>query len=530
MTEFILPPSIGPASVEWELVDFSSIFPNTFGGAPKTYDRGQRWLAKIAYQNVSQADRATMMRFAAGLRGKANRTWVWDPSYTQRGSFPGGELLTNADFSNGTTGWAAATATMIASKGSMRVTNTKASGTADFFVEQTNVPVTQYAPHILRGAIGQMSPNTLASSTGIFSTPLSGTYAVAGPRLVTQTIIPPGSTIAQVAPGVFDSTGLVTTADDWGEVSYATLQRCALLDAGVNAFQYSMDFTQSAWTKQNTTALAANHTGPWGGSTAGTLIETTANGVHSVYQSAANAATQDWFICVALHPGGLANARNFAFLYLTDLGSNAATVSFNLTTGAIVSAASGAGTVTNARAGSDATLGNGYVYCWLVATIPSSITTLYGRLLMSTDGTTVSYTGSATGDIIVSAMTFGPGGVPGQLVQTGATAYPAGSLIPVVGNSIPMKGLPINTNGLLLAGDMFEINGELKRALSDLNSSGAGLGTITFEPSLRSASFADSAPVIFGRPLGKFALMQNAAWPTRPGFFSDFSLTLGEAA
>lgn len=96
------------------------------------------------------------------------------------------------------------------------------------------------------------------------------------------------------------------------------------------------------------------------------------------------------------------------------------------------------------------------------------------------------------------------------------------------GGKLIIDGLPTSTNGLALAGDWFEINGELKRLTADLNSDGSGNGYLIFEPTLR-ASPADNTPIVFRSPMGKFLLAEESTgWSTRPGILSDIELNLIE--
>lgn len=96
------------------------------------------------------------------------------------------------------------------------------------------------------------------------------------------------------------------------------------------------------------------------------------------------------------------------------------------------------------------------------------------------------------------------------------------------GNKLIVDGLPASTLGVARAGDLFEVNGELKRLTADLNSDGSGNGYMIFEPSLRTAP-ANNAPIIFRSPMGKFMLgSDSTSWDTRPGIISDIEINLIE--
>jgi hypothetical protein len=83
------------------------------------------------------------------------------------------------------------------------------------------------------------------------------------------------------------------------------------------------------------------------------------------------------------------------------------------------------------------------------------------------------------------------------------------------GNALHLKGLPASTDGLLLPGDYFEINGEIKQATAALNSDAASLGYLQFEPALV-RSPADNDPINVTDPMGKF-LVSNIKVDNRFG-------------
>ena len=71
----------------------------------------------------------------------------------------------------------------------------------------------------------------------------------------------------------------------------------------------------------------------------------------------------------------------------------------------------------------------------------------------------------------------------------------------------------IDQTGLLLPGDFFEVNGELKKVTASVNSDGAGDATIAFTPSLR-ASPTDNALLTLNNPTCTMMLSGDAqaAW------------------
>jgi len=87
--------------------------------------------------------------------------------------------------------------------------------------------------------------------------------------------------------------------------------------------------------------------------------------------------------------------------------------------------------------------------------------------------------------------------------------------------------LTASSNGLLLPGDYFEINGELKQVTSSLNSDAAGCGVLNFRPSLHTPP-TNNDPVVFNKPLGTFVLGGDSTWDSTFGSYLDCELTLDE--
>lgn len=87
--------------------------------------------------------------------------------------------------------------------------------------------------------------------------------------------------------------------------------------------------------------------------------------------------------------------------------------------------------------------------------------------------------------------------------------------------------LPSSASGLLLSGDFFEINGELKRATAPLNSDSSGVGYLKFRPGM-SVMPANNAPVIIGNPYGRFMAASDPRMVERFGTYADYELDLIE--
>jgi hypothetical protein len=523
--DFLLPPHIPVAEVEWQLVDYSSLFPNTFGGEPKTYDRGQRWLARYRFENLRDADRATLMALAGQLRGKSNRLWAWDPTNFRRGSFPTSELLPNNTFANGTAGWAAGTAgsnwTLSVQGRVARSTRTQV--TAVDYALLANPQVTglvSLAPYVSRFMVLAGRGST-ASGHAIndVSNAVSGA-AQTSLGLLSQVFVP---TTAALQPGITSLTNSGALAGDYLEFPYTSLSRCALVDGGANLLTHSSQIDNAAWTKAGATVAANAFTAPDGTATADVLVENTANSAHRVDgpNVAAGATAEDYVFAVALRDVG----RAWAYVQLySGGGANSVITYVNLAAGTLGSDTTN-GAWTN-RVRSIRPLGNGWHYVMIGGRKPATDAVVTARIGAASADLVPSYTGSGSNATAIWRATVARGLNSVRLVETGASALPTGTA--QTGTSLHLKGLPPSASGLLLPGDRFQVGSETKIATAPLDTDAAGLGFLQFEPALRAAA-ADSAPVIIHEPMQKFVLAESASWPTRPGRFSDFSLVLAEA-
>lgn len=92
------------------------------------------------------------------------------------------------------------------------------------------------------------------------------------------------------------------------------------------------------------------------------------------------------------------------------------------------------------------------------------------------------------------------------------------------GASLLTDGWTPSTAGILKAGDMLGVNGELKMVVADAASDAGGNATLAIEPPLRAAP-ADNAPLVLTRPTAVFGLTEDtSAWSVRPALRSSFQL------
>lgn len=97
-----------------------------------------------------------------------------------------------------------------------------------------------------------------------------------------------------------------------------------------------------------------------------------------------------------------------------------------------------------------------------------------------------------------------------------------------IGFSLNISGASANTT-ILLAGEYFTVNGELKVVTYDCVSNGVGDATVVFEPPLRQSP-VDATPLVLDEPKCKFRLSQpRCEWEVRPGKFYFMTVDAVEA-
>lgn len=525
--DVLIPPDIPIAEIEWRILDNTAVSTSPLNGVTTTFTRpGTRWGARLSFRNLKDRDRARLLAILAAVRGRSGRVYFTsaaDPARSGGYSFP--ELFTNADFSNGVTGWTAQNATLAVRDRVMRMTASRATGSSPGFSQ--NPTVTQYRPLVARSIFG--ARNRSGVTIGIYNADAGGTANYGADRTGYQAISwVPGSTSAgSTYPVVYDGAGTVSINGDWIECPFTSLSHCALVDNAPNAFTRSDEIDHADWTKTNVTVTANVINGPSGAATADQLIESTANSTHHLTRTTAKAAVaQDWCFAGWFHAGTLADARNRILLRVGDVnGSDYAQGYFDLSTG-VANTPSAGGTTANARSFMQLA-GGGWYYCAILCTT-STGTTVGGRVYMVESGTTTSYAGLTTADIGVARLALAQSSVPMRLAQT-TSAATTGAL--QTGSGLYLKGLPASTQNIRAAGDMVEIilptGSQLVRLTAALDSDAAGLGYLQFENPVRTSP-ADNAAVIFNQPMMRGILSEGPAWPTRPGLFSDFDIDLIE--
>jgi len=518
--DVLIPPDIPIAEIEWRILDNTAVSTSPLNGVTTTFTRpGTRWGARLSFRNLKDRDRARLLAILAAVRGRSGRiyfTSAADPARTGGYSFP--ELFTNADFANGTTGWTTTLASLAVRDRVARLTVSAPGSNPQIY--QTGIPVTQYAPHILRSMIlaGKGLGGVIVGPSITEASGQDANYVTARGLIFCVRVAAATSTSA-FAIVVASQSGYET--GHYLELPFTSYARCALVDNGGN-YMLQSDAAQTTWSASNLTVSANAHTAPDGTSTADGLIEDSSTGFHYLQQSYTRVSVaEDW--CVYADAATIASSRNVA-LDLADGAGNGASCVFDLTAGT-AGTPSVTGTATNARA-FIVNVGNGYWRCYLVARLPASTTARMQVLLAN--GSTLSYAGNGSGRISVWRMGAHRTGVPSRTTATAGTVTPPASQ---TGSGLYLKGLPASTQNIRAAGDMVEIilptGSQLVRLTAALDSDAAGLGYLQFENPVR-VSPADNAAVIFNQPMMRGILTEGPAWPTRPGLFSDFDIDLIE--
>jgi hypothetical protein len=531
MSDVLFPPSLAVARSRIRYLDATGVSRSPYGGVTRTAallgDRLGLSIEATIQGGTSAASaqyRSALMAFINALQGQLGRAYFWDHSYTKRGSFSCPELLTNNDFSNGTTGWTPTNVTLTAQDGVLRATKT-IGGTGTDAVQTATVAIN--IPYVVRVAF--KTPSNLASVLNAYSTggiaAVFNALAAGQGGVASVAVVPTGTSLTCDA---YDSSSGGTAGNYW-EAVWASIARCALADNAPNLLLQSQTFDVTWTTGGGSTSLIANQgTAPDGTVTGDYIRETSTLNVEHYMQQAVtvSSAVQDFtFVCsVASVTRGWAVVRLFE-----NTGNTEVRVWVNLATGALGTSATGANWA-NIRT-SVVSQGSGWYRVSVTGRKTNAATALTAIISSATADASLSYAGTVSQNAIVlwgaslAASSFSVAYTVTTTVASTGTAQ--------TGNTINLKGLPVSTNGLLLAGDQVEVvtsrGSELKIVTAPLNSDASGLGLLQFSPRLRGVP-ADNAAVIINRPMGKFVYSgNNIEWSNDPGVFSAAAFDFEEA-
>lgn len=535
MTDIWLPSWLDIARASISYRDSTAVSRNPYNGQIRTASLGGDKLgASIEFTPQggasTQMERAALMSFLSQMRGRQNRIFLTDTSYRRRGSFPTSELLTNNTFANGTSGWTASSLVSIsASDRALRLSRSSNNGADAGYVHQSGISLSQYVPYAVRGGTrpgrnsGVMYP-LVGAGTTLGSSVNGGNASSSAFGMITAAFVAMSASSYSVR--ISDASAIGPIPGDYFDLGYASLSRCAMADGGGNLMLRSDALQSVPWTVGGCTINSNQQTAPDGSVTADRIVEDGTSGSHYAQQAISVAGAEgDYCQYAFVQPFN----RTACWLTLNHSGGNL-TAYFTLTAGgSVFSILAGTGW-SNPRASIEA-IGGGWYRIYLLGRKTGAQTTINAQFgLANPTGTSV-YTGTNG----LSALDLWRCGVsqsalPVRPVQSVASAVAAESQR---GGGIYLKGLPPSTNGLLQLNDQFEVitslGSELKIASAPLDSDGAGLGYLKFDPPLR-GQLADNAAVIVHQPMGRFIFTGDyPQWLTEPGLISTASLELEEA-
>jgi hypothetical protein len=522
MTDYLWPPDIIPSSQTWGVLDPAGMFTSPLSGSVRTVSRpGARLRCMVTVPPIKGRDRRRLMAILGSLRGRSNRLWMPDYSVTREGPFPATELLTNNDFSNGTTGWSGGSVTQSASDRVLRSTRTGA-GSISFQYNPSSATGVQYAPYVVRAFVARSLPSAALLSIGIGSTSTNNAYAYAAAQaegLISASGVPSGTALHAT---LSDEQATGIGAGQYYDVSRVSLARCIQVDNGPNALLYSDQIDNAAWTKTGLSSVSANTvTAPDGSTTADALVEDAATSAHSVHQAVTvTSAAADYCLAIAVR----ASNRNWCALELTEgTGSTSVTQFFNVSTGATGTGATGASWSNRRQFVVD--MGGGWYCLVLIGRKTNAATSITARIYAASADNTADYAGGSFAALVLWRATLAQSSAPVRLTQTTTTATTGTSQ---TGRSLYVKGLPASTQGLLRQGDPVQLGNQLNFVASDLDSDAAGKGLLTVGLPWRHYP-ADNDPVIVNTPMAKMILAsEDINWDTGPGQFSSFQIELVE--
>ena len=272
----------------------------------------------------------------------------------------GPELVTNGDFSDGTTGWSTQNSTISVVDGKLRMT-VSANGGAYVFQAFSTTPGVAYAftgTLVFDGVNGNTFLGLAASkgNTNINAGSTPGQYR--------SVFFATGSTsYVSVAVGSSALAGEYLEIDNIsvrelpGNHAYQTTSTSRpVLSARYNLLTKTEQFDDAAWTKTNATVTANAVVAPDGTLTADKFVKATTASTGTISQTGALSVTGAYTTTV------FAKRGEWGFLYVSLSNSSSTGVSFNLDTGAVTVIGSG-------PIGVATSIGNGWYRCSITQTL-----------------------------------------------------------------------------------------------------------------------------------------------------------------
>ena len=190
--------------------------------------------------------------------------------------------------------------------------------------------------------------------------------------------------------------------------------------ASTNIIEYSEDFSNSAWTKSNTTITSNSIISPDGTLNASTLTDNTANGIHRLRDSVSLSASTDYSLSVFAKKGTLSNIQ---LALINTANSNTSSRVFDLENGVLGESLTNQ-TLSNSKI---TDYGNGWFKCEITAQLASTPNTYQITLATKSSGNAtnasqVTYDGDGTGNVYIFGAQLEQGSYPTSYIPTNGTA------------------------------------------------------------------------------------------------------------
>lgn len=241
--------------------------------------------------------------------------------------------------------------------------------------------------------------------------------------------------------------------------------------SGMQLLTAPEDFSNAAWVKDGVLGFGAGSTvnataAPDGTTTADHVVETALAGVHRVYQVASCSVSTAYTFSCYVKP----NARTRIRLLETTLGG----ASFNLSTGAVISADAG---ITATISALEA---NGFYRLSITATTGGAQTTFVGQLSLLDGSSVISYTGDGTSGLYLWGAMFNAGSTAAPYIPVTAGRWISETAL--CRSNIVIQPQDLSTSGAggadVTANYAYAPNGAIEATLiTDSNAAVAGART-----------------------------------------------------
>jgi hypothetical protein len=214
--------------------------------------------------------------------------------------------------------------------------------------------------------------------------------------------------------------------------------------AVTNLLLRSEEFDNVAWVKFNSTISTNTTTSPIGTQTADSLVETSTNTTHVVYQDYSTTRVGTYAYSIYLK----ANQRTRVQLILSDSGVNNVNALFNLSAGAVISQAnSGTGSGVSATIQE---VGSGWYRCTLAGSPANSLTAIRPHVYLLDSANNQVYAGDGTSGIYLWGAQLEQSSTVGEYIPTTSTinSAPRFDHHPTTGESLGLLVEEQRTNSI----------------------------------------------------------------------------------